>query len=204
MIFNLHGKTLRVRIETRTFRNRPALQDPVELEAEIVVQPTCRVLLHHEQQGFAPTARCRTFGLGRLRKVAFAVIDGEPISHSLLPLRAAPAAAPQTANDASASAVRPHRASGATRKCPTNRFMPAEMPCRSRSRRTTDSLTTQLSCTTRRGPLMGAWPCQECGVTRKAINVPAAGGTSATTSSKSSGERRRRSRPPGASHDSFI
>jgi hypothetical protein len=50
VILGLHGHAPLSGDETRPFRDRPALQDPVELESEIPVHATRRVLLNDELQ----------------------------------------------------------------------------------------------------------------------------------------------------------
>ena len=48
MVLDVHGHTLRVRIECRTLRHCPAHEDSVGLESQVVVQLTGAVALDHE------------------------------------------------------------------------------------------------------------------------------------------------------------
>src|SRR5262249_41944886 len=61
MVLHLDREPLVMRIERRTARHRPGLEDAVKLQAEIIMQPGCRMLLNHE----APPLRRSHFGLAR-------------------------------------------------------------------------------------------------------------------------------------------
>src|SRR5581483_5992336 len=50
VILDLDRQTLVRRVERRSAGDRPGLEHSIELEAQIVVQPAGRVLLHHEPQ----------------------------------------------------------------------------------------------------------------------------------------------------------
>src|SRR5690348_7465968 len=63
VIFDMDGKPLFARDEARTFRHGPALQDAIELEAEVVMKPAGGMLLDYI--GIATFSR--TLLAGRLR-----------------------------------------------------------------------------------------------------------------------------------------
>jgi len=73
MVFHLHRQALYRRIEAGFLRHRPALQHAVDLQAEVVVQPPRRVLLHHEDAAAGLGAR-RGRRLGGVPEVALASI----------------------------------------------------------------------------------------------------------------------------------
>jgi hypothetical protein len=76
MILRHHGQAFLRGVEAGALGNRPALEDPFELEPEVVVQPGGRVLLHDEG---APVCRLLlTARLGGLSEVALAVILAQP------------------------------------------------------------------------------------------------------------------------------
>src|SRR5262249_40112055 len=64
MVLDMHREALLARDQARPLGHCPALQDAVELEAEVVVQPPRRVFLNHVR------IACRLPGLaaGRLRR----------------------------------------------------------------------------------------------------------------------------------------
>src|SRR5207244_11967841 len=62
MVLDMNCQPLLPRIEARPLRDRPALQDAVELQPEIVMKPACRVLLDHKGESLA-----RRRGARRLR-----------------------------------------------------------------------------------------------------------------------------------------
>ena len=69
MVLDMDGQPLLPRIEARSLRHRPALQDAVELEAKIIVQPPRRMLLDDKGEpgaGFLMRRR----GARRLRRLA--------------------------------------------------------------------------------------------------------------------------------------
>src|SRR5439155_6867613 len=88
VILNVHREPLFIGIETRPFGHRPALEDAVEFETKIPVQPPRGVLLNDEAVALAPDlAPARLLRLG---EVALAVIGldverGAP-GHGLSPL----------------------------------------------------------------------------------------------------------------------
>ena len=63
VVFNLNGQSLLRGIETRSLRDGPTFQGPIQLQAKVIVQTTCRMLLYHIQSlahsGPEPTARFR-------------------------------------------------------------------------------------------------------------------------------------------------
>src|SRR5882757_4190857 len=77
MILDLDRQPLVVRIERGAARHRPGLEDAVEFEPEIVMQPGRIVLLDHE----APQLRRRNLDLARrlagLLEIALLAVDGE-------------------------------------------------------------------------------------------------------------------------------
>jgi hypothetical protein len=75
MVLGLHGEALVRRVEARPLRHRPAEEDAVELEAEVVVEPPRGVLLDHERVAL-PAARLPRW-LGRAGEVPFAAVFGE-------------------------------------------------------------------------------------------------------------------------------
>jgi hypothetical protein len=48
MVFDVHRQRLDGRIEMRPLRHRPTLEDAIQLETEVVMQPPGRMLLHNE------------------------------------------------------------------------------------------------------------------------------------------------------------
>ena len=66
MIFDLDRQPLLSDTQRRTFRHRPALQNALHLQAEVVVPRARMVQLHHEDGTFAALVRHR---IGRLRGV---------------------------------------------------------------------------------------------------------------------------------------
>ncbi len=80
MVLDLDRQAFFVRVEARAFRDRPAFQNPVELQPEIVVQPPRRVLLDDVGQPFLDprsTARGRSGRLRRLPEIAFLSVEFE-------------------------------------------------------------------------------------------------------------------------------
>jgi len=75
MIFGHDGKPLLGRIETRAFGHRPALQDPIMLEPEIVMRARCCVLLDDEAVALGFSALGTR--LRRLGEIALRLVVGE-------------------------------------------------------------------------------------------------------------------------------
>ena len=74
MILDLHRKPLVVGVERGTFGHSPGLEDPIELQPQVVVQVRRRMLLDDETKtlcllDFGVAAR-----LCRLRKVSFGTV----------------------------------------------------------------------------------------------------------------------------------
>src|SRR5213075_3157049 len=98
MILDLHGEALDRWVEARTFGNGPALHHSIELEPEIEMEMTGRVLLNHEAQStytsgggllfsrrLASTREVALFSvLGELRARAWRRGSGRLNSHELL------------------------------------------------------------------------------------------------------------------------
>src|SRR5882724_7155530 len=79
MVFDLDRQPLVLRIERRPARHCPRFEDAVELEAEIVMQPRCVMLLDHEP----PLSRRRHLDvagwLSGLLEIAFLSIGGKAV-----------------------------------------------------------------------------------------------------------------------------
>ena len=77
MVFHLHRQPLVVRIERRPLRDRPGLEDAVEFQAQIVMQPA-RVMLLNDKM---PPLRGRDLGLAAglrgLFEIALVSIGGQ-------------------------------------------------------------------------------------------------------------------------------
>jgi hypothetical protein len=76
----MNGKALLARNQAWSLGHRPALEDAVELEAEIVVQARGVVLLDAEGEA-VPFGRL-ALGLGGLPEIALGVVFGEQLGHS--------------------------------------------------------------------------------------------------------------------------
>src|SRR5690349_4618420 len=70
MILDMHRQPLVVRVEARPLGYRPAKQDAVQLEAEIIVETRGRMLLDHEAQGAVAALADLALGLGGDAEVA--------------------------------------------------------------------------------------------------------------------------------------
>src|SRR3546814_13341925 len=68
VVFGPDGKALVVRIEARTSRHRPAFENAVQLEPQIVMQPGCVMLL--DDKAVAACRPGRAGGFGRFREIA--------------------------------------------------------------------------------------------------------------------------------------
>src|SRR5689334_21078946 len=77
MVFHFHRQSAYRRVVARHLGHRPRLHHAVELEAEVVVQVTRRMLLHHEMQRLARGLGYEARWLLRPREVALAVVLGE-------------------------------------------------------------------------------------------------------------------------------
>ena len=77
MILGAHRQALLAQRQTRSPRHRPAFQDAVEFQPQIVMQPSRRVLLHHE--GAAGTRTGARGRFGRAGEIALARIGAEII-----------------------------------------------------------------------------------------------------------------------------
>jgi hypothetical protein len=77
MILDMHRETLVVGIEARAFRNRPAQQNAVELEAKVVVQVAGGVLLDDEQRFARTTPPHASRGFRRRPEIALLTIEFE-------------------------------------------------------------------------------------------------------------------------------
>src|SRR5262249_60081253 len=75
VVLDLHGKPLVAGNETGATGDGPALHDAIELEAKIVMQPSCRMLLDHElvAGGFA----ARAARVGRYSEITLSPADFE-------------------------------------------------------------------------------------------------------------------------------
>jgi len=84
MVLGPHREALLLRIQGGALRHRPAREGAGDLEAQVVVEPPRRVLLHHEAAGSArPRGRGRVLPAERLRcasGIALAAV-GLEISH---------------------------------------------------------------------------------------------------------------------------
>ena len=84
MVLDMDGEPALGRVQARALRHRPALQHAVQLEAEVVVQASRCMLLHHEAEtlGGPPSRSRRTgllaTGLGRAREVPLGAVAREP------------------------------------------------------------------------------------------------------------------------------
>ena len=74
VVLDMHGKALVRRIEARPFGNRPAQQHAAELEPEVIVQMTRRVLLDDERKRFPGFAGDFSAGFGSDAEVALGPI----------------------------------------------------------------------------------------------------------------------------------
>ncbi len=83
VVFDMDRQAPLARIEARPFGHRPAFQHPVELQAEIVMQPARRVLLHDKGErprfGAAPDGARRLRGLA---EIALSLVLGQRHDHS--------------------------------------------------------------------------------------------------------------------------
>src|SRR5262249_25142620 len=77
VVLDVDGEPLLRRIEARPLRHRPALEDAVELESEVVVEPARGVLLHAEEEPVRTPLRDRALGLGGAAQVALLPVDVE-------------------------------------------------------------------------------------------------------------------------------
>jgi hypothetical protein len=77
VIFDLHGQPFVLRRQGGALRHRPGFEHAVELQAQVVVQPTCRVFLDHETQLLRCLHRQLAAGLGSLREIALATVGGK-------------------------------------------------------------------------------------------------------------------------------
>src|SRR5207247_10873633 len=74
VVLDVHGQPLVGRIEAGSLRHRPALERPIELETEIVMQAAGCVLLHDETQPRASPRRYAALRLRSLAEIAFAMV----------------------------------------------------------------------------------------------------------------------------------
>jgi hypothetical protein len=81
VVFDLDGQPLVVRIERGPFRHRPGLEDAVEFEPQIVVQPRGVMLLDHEAPLLRWHHRRLARRLRRLLEITFLSILGELLQH---------------------------------------------------------------------------------------------------------------------------
>src|SRR5438034_11831014 len=79
MVFVVRAQPAFDEIHRRPFQDRPADQHALHLEAEVVVQPRCPMLLHNEAVSSASIG-C-TFRLGRLAELAFSLVLGKRTRH---------------------------------------------------------------------------------------------------------------------------
>jgi hypothetical protein len=70
MVFGRHGQPLRARIGGRPLGRRPALENAVDLEAEVEVHGARVVDLHHEGEEVLDGARAVTGHLGEAERRA--------------------------------------------------------------------------------------------------------------------------------------
>src|SRR5262249_39285237 len=77
MIFDLHRQSLVRGVEIGPLGNGPALQDTVELEAEVVMEGRRIVLLDDERSLALGLGRLAAAGLRRLTKIALVTILGQ-------------------------------------------------------------------------------------------------------------------------------
>ena len=78
MVFGPHRHALLLRVEARTAWHRPAQQNAVELQAQVVVQSRGGVLLHDKGENDATVAAFARRFL-RLREVAHRPVACEPV-----------------------------------------------------------------------------------------------------------------------------
>src|SRR6185295_13463415 len=76
MILDVHREPLLARHRRRLLRHRPALQHPVQLEPEIIVEPARGVALDHEREAVRGPAGPPP-GLRRVDKVSLAAVGRE-------------------------------------------------------------------------------------------------------------------------------
>ena len=81
VVLDLHRQTANLRVQRRALGHRPGLEHPVELQAEVVVQPRRLVLLDHEAQAVRGARRFAPARLGGLREVADRLVAGELSGH---------------------------------------------------------------------------------------------------------------------------
>src|SRR5205823_14408669 len=74
MVFDMDREPLVLRIQARALGYRPAQQDAVELEPEVIMQATCGVLLDHKGQRLRLAARDPSARLGGEAEVALFTI----------------------------------------------------------------------------------------------------------------------------------
>jgi hypothetical protein len=74
MILDMNCEPLVRRIEAWALRDRPALERPVELEPEVVVHATSRMLLDYKAQSVRGAARFPSARLGRLAEIALVAV----------------------------------------------------------------------------------------------------------------------------------
>src|SRR5205085_11892612 len=77
VVLDLHGQAPVTGVEGWPFRHRPGLEDPVHLQAQIVMQPGSRMLLDDKTRVFRRLDVRRTAWLSGFREVALSLIEGE-------------------------------------------------------------------------------------------------------------------------------
>ncbi len=77
MVLDLDRQALVARVERRPLGHRPGLEDPVEFEPQVEVQPRRVVLLHHETQLVRGQHAVGAARLGRLLEVALGLVAAE-------------------------------------------------------------------------------------------------------------------------------
>jgi hypothetical protein len=77
MILHFDREPLVMGIERRALRHRPGLEDTVELEPQIVMQPARIMLLDHEPPLLRGRNRCVATGFGGLLEIPLLSIGGQ-------------------------------------------------------------------------------------------------------------------------------
>src|SRR5690606_3659160 len=82
MVLGLHREAALARIEARSLGHRPALQDAVQLEAKVIVQPPRRMALHRVAERLSLSRATAALRLGRNAEVAHLAVAPEAVAHA--------------------------------------------------------------------------------------------------------------------------